>query len=416
MKRTDGYQTMQNFVSISHYIAPTVMRPLTPQSMPRPQRLQQIVRLNSSPPWRASILDLNDDCLEVICQHLNQFELYALRDVHTRFAPATEYCFGKLNAQEFGEFHYEDWQPHNLIKILEYFGHCMTRVKIDKCFGEFVDRNAVSQSFLSERLANIQYLCLMHVDHFNGVEFISSLAHIHELKVWNENGWMPSKPRWTELIKLTVEMYAGKCLRCPHSIQKLLRFLSAHKTIQSLNIAIHQVYNSCNRLDQEKLLAVIARDMCNVTELKLCTSELNKNWKRIFMMENLRKIEIPTVHNLKLFSTFRNLKRLHISRIDKISVDDLCEIVKRIPTLTHLELVNSHRMDRDTVRKLIQVRKLSPYCEHEVLHIIDPHYDQVEMSKHFIRNEKYVSCVYKNDDRYPSNRRYNEMELERDYP
>lgn len=398
---------MQNFNSVSHYIAPNVMRP---------QRLQQIVRLNSSSPWQASILDLNDDCLEVICQHLNQFELYALRDVHTRFAPATEYCFGKLNAQQFGEFQYEDWQRLNLIKILEYFGHCMTRVKIDKCFGEFVDKNSVPLSFLSERLANVQHLCLMHVDHFTGVEFISSLEHIQELKVWNEYGWMPSQPRWPELIKLTVEMYAGKFPRYPHSIQKLLRFLSAHRRIQSLNIAIHQVYNSSNRLDQEKLFAVIARDMCNVTELNLCTSEHNTNWKRIFMMENLRKIEIPTVHHLKLFSAFKNLKRLHIMQIDMISVDDLCEIVKRIPTLTHLELFYKHSLDRETVRKLIQVRKLSPYCEHEVLHIIDPHYDQVEIGRNFIRNVKYVSCVYKKEDLYPSNRRYDEMELEGGYP
>lgn len=72
----------------------------------------------------------------------------------------------KMSYQNYGKsmesekslvFAFECWLEDNrngdLVEILEYFGDCMARVRIDKRFTQFVRENSVPQSFLSERLA-----------------------------------------------------------------------------------------------------------------------------------------------------------------------------------------------------------------------------------------------------------------------
>lgn len=75
---------------------------------------------------------LNNNCLLKIHQHLDEYELYALRDVHDRFANATTYCYTKLKLKKSLMFEFEYWAENqcigDLVKVLDYFGYCMTRV------------------------------------------------------------------------------------------------------------------------------------------------------------------------------------------------------------------------------------------------------------------------------------------------
>lgn len=377
---------------------------MTLPSMPESTSLQkQFERVEPS----RTILDLNDDCLEAICQYLNEYELYALRDAHIRFAYATEQCYRKIDSVQSLVFDFDYWLLCvfyvDLVKILEYFGHCMTRARISRSFTLFVKTYSVTQSFLAGCLKNVRNLWLDNVDH-DEVEFISTLQHIETLEVADINGWIPLQCHYSKLNTMRVQMYTRWCLRFdPSLIENLIAFLLRHKQIQRLAIDIRDsnlpMYR-CFCVDrewEEKLLGTIATNMCDLIQLNVQSFIPNEMMDKIFVLDKLQALNIPSIDDIDLLKEMKNLTYLSIYQ--QFSVEHLHTIVEMVPTLTYLKLFHDGTyLDKEELDILIEKRKLSPHCENELLRIDYFNSEPGELIENLKRNEKYVSCIYIDDD------------------
>lgn len=411
-----------------------------------------------------TILDLNDDCLEAICEYLDEFELYVLRDTHNRFAYATENRFKKMMESE--DFDFEGWlyekPPDIFIKNLKYFGHCFTRFKIDERFMKLVKRESVSKSFLSECLRNVCFLELEYDDH-EEISFVSTLKHIQELELTSCTGWLLFNSHWPDLHSLNIlistidrkfdEAFAEMFRRNPPShsvfagvrqapnayaaasrsidpwispddilrkhydpkfIVKLSEFFSKHKHIRKFGIDSTFLERGCYWLDEEHFIEAIAANLCNLKELKICTNWSNENLKKIFNWSNLQALTIDELPDIESLISLKNLKSLKF--YEKKSIEDLCRIVEICPTLTLLQVnYDMDALDNEALEKLIQKRKLSPYCESELLRIESPHDFGYTLQDYHKYNEKYVSCVYKWRERTEYEEYEENFELESDH-
>lgn len=355
-----------------------------------------------------NIIDLNDHCLIHICQNLEPWDLYALRETHNRFANATEQAYKDKEV----EFDYELWleaQPAgDLIKILKYFGHCMTRLCINESFSKFVEEKGVLQSHLSERLQNIRSLRLNYtgLDEINiipskedmqelkvernNIEFISNLKNIREFELI-DNDWLFFQPRWPRLIKLTAQItsfFRPKFEK--KSIKQLTTFILVHNHIEKLSIATGLV----NFVDNEKLVEAVGT-LRDLTELTLSLILPIKNENVIFSLDKLQKLDLGELRNIGLLKNLKNLKELRVLSED-FSIEELFDIVEAVPTLTLLKVsYEEYDLDSDALEILIEKRKMSPHCETEVLRIENVFSDGTDLDECFKRHEEYVSCAYR---------------------
>lgn len=390
-----------------------------------------------------TILDLNDDCLEAICEYFDEFQLFVLRDTHSRFAYATEKCLKKLTESE--EFDFEDWlyekPPNNFIKNLKYFGHCMTRVKIGERFMKIVKREFISESFLSECLRNVRSIKL-DVDDHDGISFVSTFKHIQELELNSCDGWVLFNSCWPHLHSLSLiispqdrkneaaiaEMFRKNppcrivfsgvrnvsnawaddlkamdqrlspedILRKhydPKFVVKLSEFFSKHKHIRKFDIDSSFVERGSSWLNEEHFIEAIATNLTDLKELNLYTNWSNETLKKIFNWSNLQALTIDELPDIESLIGLKNLKTLKLP--GRINIEDLFKIVEMAPTLTLLEIsYDMDALDNEALTKLIQKRKLSPYCESELLKIEFPLYGPPLQDYHKY-NEEYVSCAYK---------------------
>lgn len=112
------------------------------------------------------------------------------------------------------------------------------------------------------------------------------------------------------------------------------------------------------------------------------------------MLDKLQKLELPTLDSIELLRNMKNLKNLSV--FEEFRIWQLYDIVETVPTLTHLELYyDAASLDNEALEKLIEKRKLSPYCENELLRIENPLLDEDDLPEYLTRNEKYVSCLYR---------------------
>lgn len=342
---------------------------------------------------KTTIIDLNDDCLISVCLHLDQFDLYALRDAHSRFTHATEHAYKENEIGKSWEFDYEKWLENKraveLVKILEYFGHCMTRARIDISFTKFVRDECVSQSFLSDRLKNVRKLRLEYV-WIGVVDFLSTLEHVDELEV-KHFGWMPYPAQWPKLNKLTMRMGTFFQPIDTNAITIAAEFIRKHKHIQKLEI---DLFGSGE--DEEAIIEMIATNMCDLTELNASWMS-DKKMEMIFTFEKLQKLELTVLDSIGPLKQLKNLKYLSVT--EHFDIEHLYEIVEAVPSLTHLKVAYEVGwLDSAALETLIAKRQLSPYCEDELLRIENRYFDEDDMSDNLKWNEKYVSCIYRYTD------------------
>lgn len=366
---------------------------------------------NNGTQHEMTILDLNDDCLEAICQHLNEYQLYNVRDAHVRFAYATERCYSRIESTRALDFNFKYWSEDNhiddLVKILQYFGHCMTRVRINEWFIQFIREKSVPQSFLCERLQNVRHLSVHRVDH-DGIEFISKLDHIQEISITHCDVGMLLEKMYNflefhlcnETLGCDSKAYSYVNPKC---IEKIIAFLLAHRRIQKLSIDTYFITHRITLEDEEKLLEAIANNMTDLIELHLHSARPNKNSKLMSALHKLQKLTISDLPAIESFRTLKHLKSLSVASYT-CSIDELYNIVETIPTLIYLEInYDPESLDNVALEKLIQKRKLSPYCESELLRIDRPA-SKIDFCfhNHRKRNEEYVSCEIKRreTDRY----------------
>lgn len=120
--------------------------------------------------------------------------------------------------------------------------------------------------------------------------------------------------------------------------------------------------------------------------------------------------ELPDIESL---ISLKNLKNLTF--YEKRSFEDLCKIVEICPTLTLLEVnYDMDALDNEALTKLIQKRKLSPYCESELLRIRPASIFGYTLQDYHKYNEEYVSCAYKWRERTEYEEYEENLELESD--
>lgn len=240
----------------------TMPHDMIPNNGPPPQNCVVSNPLLPPPIHSATILDLNDDCLEAICRNLNEYELFTLRDSEKSFEFDLKYWS-------------EDNGIGNLVKILEYFGDCMSRVCIDKCFLRFVRKKSVPQSFLSKHLKNVRYLCMYHAGRI-GVRFISRLEHVQVYEVIDcAFDRMPLHARWPGLKRLSVIRHGDE--RDENDRQEFEDFLLRHKGIQKLYLDLHK----SRPYGEPDMMKFIAIHLHEIIELEFkclwdCDLEMNR--------------------------------------------------------------------------------------------------------------------------------------------
>lgn len=362
---------------------------------------------------KTTVLDLNDDCLISICRYLDQYELYALRDMHSRFINATEYCYAKMAAEHLWEFNYSNWlggkHSNDLRQMLEYFGPYMRKVRIGKSFTRFVRENSISQSFLAERLANTRFLCLDYADHHE-IDFVSALKHIEVLEV-RDVDWMPLPGKWANLKKVTVSYPTFSAKRA----EKLILFLWEHEHMQILRIAIPTMSGDYLQRDERWLFETISK-MSGLCELDLYdfTPGFRLDLESLIVIGNkwskLQKLHLPYVHWKDLDLSPHYLKNLTYLRVGQhVDVGTIIELVSGgiSPALTHLDLFyNPVDVDDELLHDFIILR-FNCAGLNQPIHINNLYLDEThnpggrkwsEKFEEIKQNEELILCHYHSRD------------------
>lgn len=253
------------------------------------------------------LTDLIDDCLIHICRQLDMCDLFVLRDTDPRFIYAAETVYKENDSKALWTFDYRQFMKDkrdlcDLPKILDYFGHCMTRIKIDLWIVGHVERSHIPSAFLFERLRNIR--------------------------------WMWADGYYAQM------------------------------------------------LPDEQFRKVIL--------------PTNNNLEIIFSLPKLEALTLSAIEDIDSLMRLKFLKKLTLRR--KVRIDELCEAVEAIPTLTHIDTwYDIDELDEGALERLIAKRQLSPYCDNQLL-VIENSKLKRPICDNIRRNEKYVSCYYKTSD------------------
>lgn len=121
-------------------------------------------------------------------------------------------------------------------------------------------------------------------------------------------------------------------------------------------------------VDAHNLLEMIATHMSELTELDMIPISKTRNFGMFSMLKILQKLSFHAPHdyNFNLMKALKSVKFLVL--IQLIGVDHLLEIVENVPTLVYFEvevlLIEEPEWELDcgALAKLIEKRKLSPYC------------------------------------------------------
>lgn len=329
-----------------------------------------------------TILDLNDDCLIEVFQYLNILDLFVWRGVNSRFIVPTEICFEQNFANEI--FDASEW--HQIRPVIEYFGHFMKNVLVDEQFMDSLKSESITESFLSENMANIERITIDTDIAKEDIALITVWKQVTDLcgNFCFENF---GDVHWPHLTTLSVGYYYVE-------IENYIAFLRSHTNIKKLN---WKGFSDLDTDEQDPIIDIIVNGLPNLVHLKTGGFAHNPKASLIFGLPNLETLAMEVDKDVEPFKNLTKLKYLDIP--NTISIQNLYDLVEFVPTLRRIKVSGefSTVFDKAAADGLVAKRMLSPYCETERLelrgHICSQAY--IFANELFKKLEsKYVSCHY----------------------
>lgn len=329
-----------------------------------------------------TILDLNDDCLIEVFQYLNMLELFVWREINSRFIVPTEICFEQNFADEI--FDASEW--HKIKPVIEHFGRFMKNVLVDEQFMDSLKNESITESFLSENMANIERITIDTDIAKEDMAFISAWKQVTDLcgNFCFENF---GDVHWPHLTTLSVGYsYVD--------IENYVTFLRSHTGIKKLN---WRGFSNLDKDEQDPIIDIIVTGLPNLIHLKTGGFAQNPKSSLIFGLQNIETLAIEVDKDVEPFKNLTKLQHLEIT--NTISIQNLYDLVEFVPTLRSIKLSDefSTAFDKAAAEGLVAKRMLSPFCETVKLelrgHICSHAYifanDLIKKLE-----SKYVSCYY----------------------